>query len=42
MYNQKEGLWWRDQHFDPPYKERNGTAIGVVVMDGYMQHWYVY
>lgn len=24
MYNQKEGLWWRDQDFDPPYKEPNG------------------
>ena len=24
MYNQKEGLWWRDQDFDTPYKEPNG------------------
>ena len=24
MYNAKEGLWWRDQDFDPPYKEPNG------------------
>ncbi len=24
MFNQKEGLWWRDQDFDPPYKEPNG------------------
>ena len=24
MYNSKEGLWWRDQDFDPPYKEPNG------------------
>ena len=24
MYNPKEGLWWRDQDFDPPYKEPNG------------------
>lgn len=24
MYNQKEGLWWRDHDFDPPYKEPNG------------------
>lgn len=24
MFNEKEGLWWRDQDFDPPYKEPNG------------------
>ncbi|WP_321334092.1 glycoside hydrolase family 88 protein [uncultured Bacteroides sp.] len=24
LFNQKEGLWWRDQDFDPPYKEPNG------------------
>ena len=24
MFNQKDGLWWRDQDFDPPYKEPNG------------------
>lgn len=24
MYNTKEGLWWRDHDFDPPYKEPNG------------------
>jgi rhamnogalacturonyl hydrolase YesR len=24
MFNAKEGLWWRDQNFDPPYKEPNG------------------
>lgn len=24
MFNPKEGLWWRDQDFDPPYKEPNG------------------
>ena len=24
MYNAQEGLWWRDQDFDPPYKEPNG------------------
>ncbi len=24
MYNAKEGLWWRDHDFDPPYKEPNG------------------
>jgi rhamnogalacturonyl hydrolase YesR len=24
MYNAKEGLWWRDKDFDPPYKEPNG------------------
>lgn len=24
MYNAKEGLWWRDRDFDPPYKEPNG------------------
>jgi rhamnogalacturonyl hydrolase YesR len=24
MFNAKEGLWWRDKDFDPPYKEPNG------------------
>ncbi len=24
MYNKKEGLWWRDKDFNPPYKEPNG------------------
>ncbi|WP_321478723.1 glycoside hydrolase family 88 protein [uncultured Bacteroides sp.] len=24
LFNPKEGLWWRDQDFDPPYKEPNG------------------
>ncbi len=24
MYNAQEALWWRDQDFDPPYKEPNG------------------
>ncbi|WP_300725286.1 glycoside hydrolase family 88 protein [uncultured Bacteroides sp.] len=24
MFNEKDGLWWRDQNFDPPYKEPNG------------------
>lgn len=24
MFNVKEGLWWRDHDFDPPYKEPNG------------------
>lgn len=24
MYNPKDGLWWRDHDFDPPYKEPNG------------------
>ena len=24
MFNVKEGLWWRDHNFDPPYKEPNG------------------
>lgn len=24
LYNQKEGLWWRDASFVPPYKEPNG------------------
>lgn len=24
LYNAKEGLWWRDADFDPPYKEPNG------------------
>ena len=25
MFNRKEGLWWRDQDFNPPYKEPNGA-----------------
>lgn len=25
MFNLKDGLWWRDQDFDPPYKEPNGA-----------------
>jgi rhamnogalacturonyl hydrolase YesR len=24
LFNVKEGLWWRDKDFDPPYKEPNG------------------
>lgn len=24
LFNTKEGLWWRDYDFDPPYKEPNG------------------
>ncbi len=24
MFNVREGLWWRDKDFDPPYKEPNG------------------
>lgn len=24
MFNPKDGLWWRDADFDPPYKEPNG------------------
>lgn len=24
LYNAKEGLWWRDKDFKPPYKEPNG------------------
>lgn len=24
LYNQQEGLWWRDKDFIPPYKEPNG------------------
>jgi len=24
LFNKKEGLWWRDQNFNPPYKEPNG------------------
>lgn len=24
MFNPKDGLWWRDHNFDPPYKEPNG------------------
>jgi len=25
LYNAKEGLWWRDKDFVPPYKEPNGA-----------------
>jgi rhamnogalacturonyl hydrolase YesR len=25
LYNPKEGLWWRDKDFVPPYKEPNGS-----------------
>lgn len=25
LYNKKEGLWWRDKDFVPPYKEPNGA-----------------
>lgn len=24
LFNEIEGLWWRDQHYIPPYKEPNG------------------
>ncbi|WP_228852934.1 glycoside hydrolase family 88/105 protein [Aegicerativicinus sediminis] len=24
LFNDKDGLWWRDADFDPPYKEPNG------------------
>ena len=24
LYNKKDGLWWRDEDFDPPYTEPNG------------------
>lgn len=24
LFNEEEGLWWRDDDFDPPYKEPNG------------------
>lgn len=24
LFNEKEGLWWRDKDFDPPYVEPNG------------------
>ncbi|MCB9329651.1 MAG: glycoside hydrolase family 88 protein [Lewinellaceae bacterium] len=24
LYNKKDGLWWRDADFDPPYQEPNG------------------
>ncbi len=24
LYNPKDGLWWRDADFDPPYREPNG------------------
>lgn len=26
LYNEKEGLWWRDKDFVPPYKEPNGKS----------------
>jgi unsaturated rhamnogalacturonyl hydrolase len=25
LYNEKDGLWWRDADFKPPYKEPNGN-----------------
>ncbi len=24
LFNEKDGLWWRDKDFDPPYEEPNG------------------
>jgi unsaturated rhamnogalacturonyl hydrolase len=24
LFNEKDGFWWRDKDFDPPYKEPNG------------------
>ncbi len=24
LFNKKDGLWWRDKDFDPPYREPNG------------------
>lgn len=27
LYNQKDGLWWRDKGFVPPYKEPNGKNL---------------
>ncbi|HMB99719.1 MAG TPA: glycoside hydrolase family 88 protein [Flavobacteriaceae bacterium] len=24
LFNEEDGLWWRDKDFDPPYKEPNG------------------
>ncbi|NQU88283.1 MAG: glycoside hydrolase family 88 protein [Mariniphaga sp.] len=24
LFNEQDGLWWRDENFDPPYKEPNG------------------
>lgn len=26
LFNPKDGLWWRDKDFDPPYKEPNGEG----------------
>lgn len=26
LYNQADGLWWRDKDFDPPYKTPNGKT----------------
>ena len=26
LYNEKEGLWWRDKDFVPPYREPNGSS----------------
>ena len=30
MYNAKEGLWWRDQDFDPPYKRAERQELLLV------------
>lgn len=27
LFNEKEGLWWRDKDFVPPYKEPNGRNL---------------
>lgn len=25
LFNEKEGLWWRDKDYVPPYKEKDGS-----------------
>ena len=43
MYNPKDCLWWRDQDFDPPYKEPNGEDCYWSRGNGwYMQLLYGY
>ena len=43
MFNQKDGLWWRDQDFNPPYKEPNGEDCYWSRGNGWVYAaWYVY
>lgn len=43
MYNQKKVCGGGTKTLIPPTKNLTvRIAIGVVAMDGYMQHWYVY